>query len=336
MSRVRPVRRVGSLTVLALLATSLALAVLVALLDNAGTHRLEEVRGSYSVMGTFASYIVVAGEGEGGAILLSMDSLVRHLDRELGFSGGGDVTRLNEAGGAALDSLSPHTVAVLGTAMEAALLTDSLFDPVLGALVEAWGFREAPAVPGDSALARAAALSGLDLLSITQDSLLLATGASLDLGAVAKGYAADAAYSLARERGALAALVEIGGEVRCGGSPSAGRVWTVAVRDPGEGEPLEVLRMDSGAVATSGSYEQWFESGGVRYCHLLDPRTGMPEVDVTSVTVVSGRTDMADALATAIAIGGAQTAESLPDSVCSLVIVLREGGNGETTEWRRE
>jgi thiamine biosynthesis lipoprotein len=171
---------------------------------------------------------------------------------------------------------------------------------------------------------------------MTGDSLLLVRGVILDLGAVAKGYVCDRIYSRARELGARAVLVEIGGEIRCGGDPEAGRTWRLAIRDPrGEGT-METMEMDSGAMATSGDYESYFRQDGSRYCHILDPRTGYPETGIASVTVVSGRASVADALATAIAVGGIPAAESVPDSLFTLIIVITEDGNGSTEQWRRE
>jgi thiamine biosynthesis lipoprotein len=96
-----------------------------------------------------------------------------------------------------------------------------------------------------------------------------------------------------------------------------------------------MIEIENGAVATSGDYETYFFAGGTRFCHILDPRTGYPELGIASVTVVCANAALADALATAVSVGGKDTAENIPDSLFSLIIVLMEDENGEVTAWRR-
>jgi FAD:protein FMN transferase len=289
-----------------ILLTLLAASTVFRLVTARDHERLEERSRRSAVLGTFATYIVIAPEGEAERLLNSMDSLALHLDRELGcFGPVGEVFRLNDAGWALRSGMSDHLGNVIDMSLETAALTDSLFDPTLGAIVRLWDFSGNPAVPSVSALDSALVSSGLARLSIHGDSILLAPGMSIDLGAVAPGYASDAIFELAIARGARAALVEIGGEVRCGGDPDVDRAWRVAVRNPRGDGVLDVLEMGRGAVATSGDYESCFyDSTGARLCHILDPRTGMPERGVASATVMAGECGPADALATAICVGG--------------------------------
>jgi len=287
------------------------------------------------VLGTFATYKVIADTGSAAALLSSMDSLARHLDGELGVFGTGELHRINTRGSAWIPGMSEDMRNLLELSFEISSLTDSLFDPAIGRLAAAWGFPDDPAFPGSLAVDSALALSGLRHVRISGDSLILGTGTMLDFGAVAKGFVVDRIYEHARELGASAVLVEIGGEIRCGGDAEAGRTWRLAVRDPrGEGM-MAVMEMDSGAMATSGDYESFFLHRGRRYCHILDPRTGYPESGTASVTVVSARASVADALATAIAVGGVPLAETLPDSLFTLIIVISENDSGAVTEWRR-
>jgi len=298
---------------------------------------LEERTRVTPVMGTFATCIVVAPPGLGEPVLDAMDSLARHLDRELSFfSEDGELHRLNASGAGAFSAMSPHLRGVLETSLGVAAATDSLFDPSLGALVLLWDFAGTPSVPPDSLLEQALSVSGLSRLETDGDSLRLAPGMLIDLGAMAPGYASDALYDLALSRGAVAALVEIGGEVRCGGEPSAGRTWTVAIRDPRNGGVLEVMELEEGAVATSGDYEScFFDDSGTRLCHILDPGTGRPETGVASATVVARACGRADALATALCVGGIPLAERLPDSLFREILLITRDGDGGTSLWRR-
>jgi thiamine biosynthesis lipoprotein len=321
-----------------ILLTLLAVSVTIRLLTAADHERLEERSRTGTALGTFATCIVIAPEGEADRILDSMDSLARHLDRELGcFEPEGEVSRLNASGWALRSGMSDHLRKVIDMSMEIAALTDSLFDPTLGAIVTLWDFTGSPHIPSGTALDSALMSSGLAHFSIHGDTMVLAAGMCLDLGAVAKGYASDAVYELAIARGARAALVEIGGEVRCGGDPEVGREWRVAVRNPRADGVLDVREMCGGAVATSGDYEScFFDSSGARLCHILDPRTGMPEQGVASATVIARECGPADALATAICVGGVTLAESLPDSVfIELIVVTIDAQGGGTSVWRR-
>ena len=331
----RPVRKkINSSYLLMFLIGSLVLALVIRvfLADNAG---LLEMKNRTPVLGTFATYIVIAESETAGLILSSMDSLARYLDNELGVYGNGELSNLNMRGYALIPELSSDLIYLLDNSMFISSITDSLFDPAMGALVNTWGFPSDPHLPDSSDIDSALARSGLSNVRITGDTLLLSSGTLLDFGAIAKGYTADRIYTLAREMGASAALVEIGGEIRCGGDPATGRLWRLAVRNPRGDNIMEMIEIENGAVATSGDYENYFFDNGMRFCHILDPRTGYPETGVASVTVVCANAAFGDALATAVSVGGIDTAANLPDSLFSLIIVVSEDENGEVTEWRR-
>ncbi|MCD4702372.1 MAG: FAD:protein FMN transferase, partial [Candidatus Aegiribacteria sp.] len=300
-----------------------------------GSDNLLEMKNRTPVLGTFATYIVIAESENAGLILSSMDSLARYLDNELGVFGNGELSDLNMRGYALIPELSPDLLNLLEKSLFISSITDSLFDPAMGVLVNTWGFPHAPHLPDSADIDSALALSGLSNLRISGDTLLLCNGTLLDFGAIAKGYTADRIYTLAREMGAGAALVEIGGEIRCGGDPETGRLWKLAVRNPRGENIMEMIEIENGAVATSGDYESYFYENGIRFCHILDPRTGYPESGVASVTVVCENAAFSDALATAVSVGGTETAENIPDSLFSLIIVVMEDENGEVTEWRR-
>jgi len=332
---VRPVRKkINSGFILALLLASLASAVLVRVFVT-GSDEFLEMRNRTPVLGTFATYIVIAEKGTAGVILSSMDSLARFLDNELGVFGTGELSNLNMRGYALIPELSSDLKYLLDKSLFISSITDSLFDPAMGVLVNTWGFPDDPHLPDSADIDAALARSGLKNVRISRDTLLLSSGTLLDFGAIAKGYVADRIYNHAREMGATAALVEIGGEIRCGGDPETGRLWRLAVRNPRGDNIMEMIEVESGAVATSGDYESYFFNNGIRFCHILDPRTGFPESGVASVTVVCGNAATGDALATAVSVGGKDTAENIPDSLFSLIIVVTENENGEITEWRR-
>lgn len=180
--------------------------------------------------------------------------------------------------------------------------TGGAFDASLGVLAQAWGFYgERPAVPDGKALQEARGRSGWRHVRLGQAGTMeRAAPVEFDFGALAKGYAVDRAVEVLSREGAGEALVDAGGEIR-----ATGGAWVIGIRHPRrEKEILRRLDLQGRAVATSGDYERFFEQGGKRYCHILDPRTGHPAMEVQSVTVVASQCEEADALATALFVAG--------------------------------
>lgn len=126
--------------------------------------------------------------------------------------------------------------------------------------------------------------------------------AALDLGGIAKGFGVDAAVAALRDWGVRHALVGAGGDLYALGRSPEGDPWRIGVRDPANPRAaVATLELEDAGVATSGDYEQYFDHGGVRYHHLLDPRTGAPtRAPHRSVTVTAESCMRADAAATAL------------------------------------
>jgi thiamine biosynthesis lipoprotein len=151
-------------------------------------------------------------------------------------------------------------------------------------------------------------------------------GARLDLSAIAKGYAVDSVAQRLASEGLVSYLVEIGGELRGRGVKPDGQPWWVSVEPP-PGCPLQVTSALSGwAIATSGDYRRFFEHGGRRYAHTLDPRTGRPLDDPpASVSVLHAECMAADAWSTALMVLGAGRGLALCEREgLSAVFLLRD------------
>ena len=123
---------------------------------------------------------------------------------------------------------------------------------------------------------------------------------SLDVGAIAKGYAAEMIAESLREKGISGYLISIGGNVCAVGAKPDGKQWTVGIEDPFGDGFCETVSVCDVSVVTSGSYQRYFELDGVRYHHIIDPDTLFPENRFVSVTVISGNSALADALSTAL------------------------------------
>ena len=148
-------------------------------------------------------------------------------------------------------------------------------------------------------------------VSLEEDVLTLPAGMELDLGAVAKGFAADRAAESLRAAGVSSALLDLGGNIQAVGSRPDGSPWRVAVQDP-DGGWLGVLEVADQAVVTSGGYQRYFEEDGERYWHILDPATGRPaRSGLTSATAVGPGGAVCDGLSTTLFVLGLEESVDL-------------------------
>ena len=174
------------------------------------------------------------------------------------------------------------------------------FDITLAPLIDVWQKHSSNrTLPASPEIAAALALTGKDTFSVAAEkqTITLAPGAALDLGAIAKGYAVDAAASvLAEDKSIDFALVNAGGNIKTVGSKADGKPWRIALQDPRRSDAyLGIINLKSGeAVATSGDYQRYYEVNGIRYHHILDPHTGMPSRNAISVTIVAASAFMTD------------------------------------------
>lgn len=290
----------------------------------------KETRRTFPALGTFATIVVETGPGtDPDALIRGADSILKSIERETGRFPGQGVAFLNETGASAVSDLAPDLVRVLSVSDSVTSATGGLFDPTSGALVEAWGFPHDPRFPDAETLDAALSVTGWGLIAFRNDSLVLPPGMKLDFGAVAKGYAVDRVYEYLIASGVSACLVEVGGEVRCGG----GRSWRVAVRNPRGPGYAAVFEMRSGALATSGDYECFLVRDGISYSHLIDPFTGYSGTGAISATVYAGTCARADAFATAAAIGGPDAVQGFDLTGVHGILLLMEEEGGEVTPW---
>lgn len=223
---------------------------------------------------------------------------------------------------------------VLRHALDIAARSGGAFDPAIGGLVERWGFGPSATVDA-SAMIDAPATprlrEGWTSIAVQGHQVRRTADIALDFSGIAKGFAVDAISKLLTERGLPHHLVEIGGELRGAGLRPDGQPWWVDLEVP-PGLDIRPVRLGlTGlSVATSGDYRRYFESGGVRLSHNMDPRTGAPVRNgVASVTVCDVSAMRADAWATALCVLGAENGMTLARRErLAAMIVVRDGEGG--------
>jgi thiamine biosynthesis lipoprotein len=245
-------------------------------------------------------------------------SRIREIDRAMsanppalspGAAGAGesDVGRINAKAGIEPAPVSPDVIDVLERALRYAELSGGAFDPTVGPLVKLWGIgTEAARIPGQEEIQAALALVNWRDVLINREEgtvFLRKPGMALDLGAIAKGYAADEAAALAGQRGVRRGIIDLGGNILALGTRQGGLPWRIGLQDPGgeRGNYLGILPVQNKSVVTSGVYERFFEAGGRRYHHILSTQNGRPvDNGLLAVTVIADRSIDADALSTAV------------------------------------
>jgi thiamine biosynthesis lipoprotein len=223
--------------------------------------------------------------------------------------------------------------------------TGGLYDVTVGPLVELWGFGRAPDRDTPPAATEIEALLprvGYRLLAHRDEPPALrktVPGLQLDLSSIAKGRAVDELAGLVEAAGHGAYLVEIGGDLRGRGRKASGEPWRVAIEQPlaDRRAVQRVVVLDGIAMATSGDYRNFFESGGRRYSHTIDPRTGQSvRHRLASVTVFAAQCALADAWATALMALGDEQGPRVADAngIEALFIVRDENGLREVASAR--
>jgi len=204
----------------------------------------------------------------------------------------------------------PGILPLLKEANRLSRLSSGLFNPTIGKLIAMWGFHDKAlpigALPAeeDIQILVKQAPTAEDILIEENRITNTNKAAQYDLGAFAKGYAIDKSIDRLRELGINNAIVNAGGDLRAIGQ-HGDRPWRIGIRHPRAGGILASIEIEGDtSIFTSGDYERFFEVDGVRYHHIIDPRTGYPASDTTSVTVVHRSAATADAAATALFVAG--------------------------------
>ena len=228
--------------------------------------------------------------------------------------------------------LTPEMAAMLSSALRIDSLSSGAFTPAIGALTGLWGFgrREVMRVPAPEERRQALLHTGRRGLRLRPEGLTFTdTLTRIDLGGVAKGFAVDEAIALLRSHGITDAQVDAGGDLRTIAGPRTAGKRKVYVRHPLNADAFYGrFPLDEGAVATSGDYECFFEEGGIRYHHILDPWNGMPTGGCRSVTITGPEAVDCDALATAVFVLGPEKGMELIESMAGIegLILYEEAG----------
>lgn len=216
-----------------------------------------------------------------------------------------EIIQLNESAGKEAVKLSMDTFFVLEKAKYYSEISQGNFDITVGPIVKLWNIgSENARVPSEGEIAEKLPLVNHHELILDRDNLsakLNQENMIVDLGAIAKGYAADEAAKILKEAGIQHAIINLGGNVLAINTKPDGSLWRLGLQDPYEprGTSMGVVLLNDQTLVSSGTYERYFEEDGKTYHHLLDPKTGYPgDNELVSVSIVTKQSIDADALST--------------------------------------
>jgi thiamine biosynthesis lipoprotein len=254
-----------------------------------------------------------------------------------------ELMRLCQKAGGEPVKVSEDLFAILVRAQEVSRRSKGAFDVTVGPLVRLWRrARRTRKLPDPRELEKALKLVGFDKIRLDPEGRtvqLLVAGMLLDLGGIAKGYAAEEMMAVLRRYGITRALVSASGDIVAGDAPPDAPGWKIGLApllDP-DGEPEHYLLLKHAAVSTAGDAQQHVEIDGKRYSHIIDPRTGQAVVGRSSVSVIAPDGTTTDGLDTALSVMGPEGGLALVEATdAAAAIFVRQGPKGlETFTSRR-
>jgi thiamine biosynthesis lipoprotein len=293
--------------------------------------------GYRMVMGTFARVVVVAANRDiaNKCIEAAFAEIYKVDELMSSYKSDSQISIVNREGFNRTVEVSDSVYEVLQRSIEFSRLTDGAFDITVGPLVDLFHSSEKTEVaPSEEEIAQAKAKVGFEKLELNDQNKTVrftVEGMRLDLGGIAKGYAVDKAIEAAKKAGAMGAMVDIGGDIRCFGKTPKGKDnWLIGLQNPstssdaGENNILLELKLTGQAVATSGDYQQFVLIKDKRYSHIINRQTGTSSEGLSSVTIIADNATDTDSLATAVSVMGVEKGlaliEKLPNTEAILII----------------
>ncbi len=243
-----------------------------------------------------------------------------------------EISAVNQAAGEKAVPVSPEVYRLISEALRISELSNGKFDITFKSAGKLWDFRK-KTIPEAAALQSAAASINYQHVVLDEEKqtvFLTEARTQIGLGGIAKGYAIDRAVQVIRSAGFDVFYINAGGDLYAssgasnkGNAKNSAKRWKVGIQHPDNTESLiAVLPVANGAVATSGDYERYFEKNGIRYHHIIDTDTGYPANLSRSVTVLTSRAYLADALATAVFVLGPEKGKTLIENMPEAEVLI--------------
>ena len=296
--------------------------------DTGDSQEYEPVSESEFLMGTVVKLTIFDEAEEAEALFRKAFERIAEIEEKMTINDEhekSEITRLNQEAGKGFVKLSPETFYVLEKGKYYSEISNGKYDITIGPLVKLWNIGSDEArVPRKTEIENTLSLVNYQNLLLDKEKMsarLAVPGMIVDLGSIAKGYAADETAKILKEAGIKHAIVNLGGNILVLNERPDGTPWRIGLQDPftARGDYMGIVKLEDESLVTSGTYERYFEDGGKRYHHILNPETGYPEENsLLSVSIITKNSIDADGLSTATFLlgleKGMQFIEGLPDT----------------------
>ncbi len=302
----------------------------------------KEILFSGKTMGTTYHIKVVSSvDGDTNGLDKKIDMRLEEINQSMStYIKDSEISRFNEDESGKPFEVTSDFYKVMTVSQELYQLTDGAWDGTINPLVNLWGFgktKRKQSVPQKDDILKLLENTGFHYIRIIKNNLLIKKNrpsVTLDFASIAKGYGVDQIANVIKNSGVDNFLVEIGGEVYAFGVKENGSNWRVGVNRPDKNASTDqiykVINLTDRALATSGDYRIFFEIDGLRYSHVIDPRTGYPVKNgVVSVSILADSCMFADGLATAVMVmghkKGLELVRRLKNTECLIIVREKDG-----------
>ncbi len=296
-------------------------------------------RKSKILMDTLITISAVSDSGDKADLAIEKAfSEIEKLDKLLNFfSDKSELSEINKNAGKKAVKVSPETFEVIERALYASEKTGGAFDVTIGTEITLWDFHN-KVKPEDKAIRERLSLvnyKGILLNKRASSVYLNKKGMLIDLGGIAKGYAADKAVEVMKKKGIKSGLVSVAGDIKAFGLKPDGKPWKIGIKNPRakneDDEIMATIELTDMAISTSGDYERYFIIEGKRYHHILNPKTGYPADGCRSVSIIAKDGAITDPFSTGIFTLGAEKGMKLLEEMGLDGIIVDKDGKIHTT-----
>ncbi len=309
------------------------------LIGSCSPHQPSSYKKSKALLDTFVTITVTADSQDTADIAIenSFDVIERFGNLVNFFSDESELSAINRNAGIRAVRVSPETLDVMEKALFVSEKSGGAFDPTIGPEIKLWDFLN-KTKPSDAEIKKNLPLVNYKNIIIDRGKstvFLKKKNMLLDLGGIAKGYAADLAVQALKQKGISAGLVAVAGDIKAFGLKPDKKPWVVGIKNPrqksNDDELIARIQLSGKAISTSGDYERYFIMDGRRFHHLLTPQTGYPASACRSVSVISDEGAIADGFSTALFILGPEKGLELAKKMGMDAMIINDKGAIHTT-----
>lgn len=299
----------------------ITLVIILSLIFITGDKKQVSVEKSFFILGTIIN-LKTFGKKSEKAIEEAIERLTDIDNKMSAFKDYSEISRINKNSGIAPQSVSEDTFYVIKEAVYYSNLLEGTFDPTIRPLVSLWGIgTKNERIPEKNEIYEKLKLVNYRDIILNKKNIsikLKKENQSIDVGGIAKGYAADEVKDIFKRYEIKNGLIDLGGNILTLGSKTDGSTWNVGIQDPfgNRGEFIGVVSVKDKSVVTSGNYERFFMKDGKSFHHILNPKTGYPsESKIVSATIISDKSIQGDGLSTGVYIMGVKKSLKLIESL---------------------